>query len=169
MRRRIAEFNGDQPMTGWDHEVSFLEGVLQAFAYVNEKQGYSFQFTVSSVDGTDLEDLLTQLYGTSYSTRKLSDPLRELSEALDKWLFRFLTGAGSKLDDATNAFHLSDANSRSCFALGLAQNLLTGASPKTAFQVLATFEEDDETEWLEFAFVGKSKILLIHFGVHELD
>ena len=59
-------------MTDWDHDVRFLEGAPQAFAVVNETHGYGFQFSVSSIDGTDLEGLLTQLYGTSYSTRKPS-------------------------------------------------------------------------------------------------
>jgi hypothetical protein len=156
-------------MTDWDHDFAFLEGVLQAFAFVNEKQGFGFQFSVSSIDGTDLKDLLTQLYGSSYTKRNLSDPTRELADAFDKWLFRFLTGPGSTLEDSDGAFHLSDSKSRSFFALGLAQNILTSVSPKTAVQVQATFEDDDETEWLEFAFVGKTKILLVHFGVHESD
>lgn len=131
---------------------------------LNTKSTAFFNFEIGSIDSTDLEDVLQTLYGSRWSTKKLRNPRQSIAGAFEQWFFRFITDNDQHGTTNDKALHFYAPVRRREFADGLTANLLTEVSPRTAAQVFSDAEDIDESEFVEFALVCESQILLIHLG-----
>lgn len=168
------------------YAISRLNGILEAFSYVNGKTNhcYSFEITIleknNSIEAT-VEKYITKIYPDALISFEPLDNLQsELTQVLENWLFSYqpqsdnhgniLHGCGSPfayLKDIDESFSMSDNDFRKDFIKNFIQSLNDATRINNAFKVQIDTDEWYECAWDDFALEGENAILFLHLGVSD--
>ena len=122
-------------------DISFLNGILTAFQFINHKTDSGLDFSLRGYEKNDnLQDALEIIYETSSEIILSKIDRFKVKEVLGKWLFSFLPGINKfprqaflvdKFDDYSHS-HLSDRNE---FVEEFVNTLINATNPANIFRI----------------------------------
>jgi hypothetical protein len=147
-----------------------LRGLLQAFAWFNEKVNHSCTFTFDempkpgTVDNA-VEEYFRRLFQAPAGEVVLT-PLPDWSEVvrklLDDWLFRF-----QDLIDPAAVCALTHRESRQSFLNKVITRLTNTIRPIAVWSVQTKPTEFYECAWDDIAFETNDRVFLLHLGASD--
>lgn len=132
----------NQELGDTETEISFLNGILTAFQFINHKTDSGFDFSLKGYErkSDNLQDALKTIYET-VSEIKLSriDEFR-VKEILTKWLFSFVPGINkfprqAFLVDKYDHFSHSHSSDRNEFVEEFVYSLMKAIKPINIFRI----------------------------------
>ncbi|KRU22425.1 MAG: hypothetical protein L0G41_03020 [Psychrobacter sp.] len=166
-------------MNNYDYKIGKLNGILEAFQWVNSKTNYGYDFTIEILSGNDdlkklATDHLKHLYpNATVHSKPIENWRDEFSKKLQEWLFEYIQididplNSHNKLQHINSGFTLFDIKSREHFINNFCDDLEDALGVVEVISVNIETDEWYEAYWHDFAFKGKNGAVFIHLGVSD--
>lgn len=156
-----------------DVSIAWLSGVLQAFAWFNDKSNNAYTFKLDTIAKRfPIEEAIkTHLRGdlTSFSVslEPVADWPIKLRSLLHRWLFEFQDPRDCHLEDRWKSFGLSEDHNRDAICGEIVERVKNAISPSVVWKVTVKTEEWYEGAYDDLAFEEDNRVLYLHLGVSD--
>ena len=144
-------------------ELSKVQGLFEAFEYVNIWTNHGPTFTVDVITGTDAATAVAEHVGITInhvSMRELED-VAILQSSLERFLFEF------EFQFKTPEHGRGRVKSRTEFIGDLVERLFAIAGGRFVWCIDLSFEGFYEADWDDFLICGSNAMLFLHLGVSD--
>lgn len=159
-----------QPTEPPAHDLAYLRGFLEAFAWVNGKTNHGYTFEIDRVeDAGEVEDAVAKRFARDEPSKialtKLVDWRGEVAATLERWLLRYLRDDPrvGHLEDARKAFSLSHPSFIPDLIAPLVNKIASLSSIQRGFGIDIKTDRFYACESTDMVLVASDSLIFLHF------